>query len=242
MLFIAILLLAPLLIGYFLVFLKIEAIYDFTEDFYDWLVRKSRNIRAGRGRLASISRFTLEPVYSLLIYINDLTHNMDNIGAISGIRIGAYLYLFGALIFIFSTLGQFFLILALFGSGVFCASMILRYASIKHRDVKTKSTKSDHFEARTQTFVETIWPHFRSRVTKEKVEELFHLKEIEVDYEGDIFTNDLTVFPVRTRIGRVDKNGGIYDTRSGIPEKIGRIDSRGDIVSERFRVRGDLTH
>jgi hypothetical protein len=242
MLFIAILLLAPLLIGYFLVFLKIEAIYDFTEDFYNWLIRKSRNIRSEKSRFSNISRFTLEPIYSLLISINDLTRNMDNIGAISGIRIGAYLYLFGALVFIFSTLGQFFLVLALLATGALCVSVILRYVSIKHKAIKTEKTFVDHFEVRSQTFVETIWPHFRSRVTKEKVEELFHLKEIEVDYEGDIFTNDLTVFPVRTRIGRVDKNGGIYDTRSGIPEKIGRIDSRGDIVSERFRGRDDLTH
>jgi len=242
MLFIAILLLAPLLIGYFLVFLKVEAIYDFTEDFYDWLIRKSRNIRSGRSKFSNISRFTLEPIYSLLISINDLTRNMDNIGAISGIRIGAYLYLFGALIFIFSTLGQFFLVLALLATGVLCASAVLRYVSIKQKEVKTKKTTADNVEARTRTFVETIWPHFRSRVTKEKVEELFHLKEIEVDYEGEIFTNDLTVFPVRTRIGRVDKNGGIYDTRSGIPEKIGRIDSRGDVVSERFRGRDDLIH
>lgn len=242
MLFIAILLLAPLLIGYFLVFLKIEGVYDFTEDFYDWLIRKSRNIRSGRSRFSNISRFTLEPVYSLLISINDLTRNMDNIGAISGIRIGAYLYLFGALIFIFSTLGQFFLVLALIATGVLCVSVVLRYVSIKQREVKTKKTAADHVEVRTRTFVETIWPHFRSRVTKEKVEELFHLKEIEVDYEGEIFTNDLTVFPVRTRIGRVDKNGGIYDTRSGIPEKIGRIDSRGDVVPERYRGRDNLTH
>lgn len=178
----------------------------------------------------------------MLIFINDLTRNMDNIGAISGIRIGAYLYLFGALIFIFSTLGQFFLLLALLATGILSASVILRYVFIKHKEIKTTKTSLDHFEARNQTFVETIWPHFRSRVTKEKVEELFHLKEIEVDYEGDIFTNDLTVFPVRTRIGRVDKNGGIYDTRSGIPEKIGRVDSRGDIVAEKFRGRDDLTH
>lgn len=242
MLFIAILLLAPLLIGYFLVFLKIEAIYDFTEDFYDWLIRKSRNIRSGRSKFSNISRFTLEPIYSLLISINDLTRNMDNIGAISGIRIGAYLYLFGALIFIFSTLGQFFLVLALLSTGVLSASVVLRYVSIKQKEVKTKKTTTDNVEARTRTFVETIWPHFRSRLTKEKVEELFHLKEIEVDYEGEIFTNDLTIFPVRTRIGRVDKNGGIYDTRSGIPEKIGRIDSRGDVVSERLRGRDNLTH
>jgi len=242
MLFIAILLLAPLLIGYFLVLLKIEAIYDFTEDFYDWLIRKSRNIRSGKSRFAAISRFTLEPLYSLLIFINDLTRNMDNIGAISGIRIGGYLYLFGALIFIFSTLGQFFLVLAFLATGALCVSVILRYVLIKQKAVQTTKASEDYFEARSQTFVETIWPHFRSKVTKEKVEELFHLKEIEVDYEGDIFTNDLTVFPVRTRIGRVDKNGGIYDTRSGIPEKIGRIDSRGDIVSERFRGRDDLTH
>jgi hypothetical protein len=234
MLFIAVLLVTPFLIGYCLVFLKIEAVYDFTEDFYNWLIRKSRNIRSGRSIIPIISKFTLEPIYSLLIAINDLTRNMDNIGAISGIRIGAYLYLLGALIFILSTIGHFLLVLALLAGGVLLASVILRYVSKKRREVKTKKTTVDKFEGRTRTFVESLWPLFRSKMAKEKVEELFDIKEIEVDYEGDVFTNDLTVFPVRTKIGCVDKNGGIYDTRKDIPVKIGSIDSRGKIVDERL--------
>jgi hypothetical protein len=74
------------------------------------------------------------------------------------------------------------------------------------------------------------------------VEDLFDLKQIEVDYHGDIFSSDITTFPVKTKIGRVDKSGGIYDTRKEMPEKIGSIDVRGNIVDERFFNLDDLTH
>jgi hypothetical protein len=68
------------------------------------------------------------------------------------------------------------------------------------------------------------------------------LRQIEVDYHGDIFSSDITTFPVKTKIGRVDKNGGIYDIRNEMPEKIGSIDVQGNIVDERFLCLDDLTH
>ena len=75
---------------------------------------------------------------------------------------------------------------------------------------------------------------------KERVEDLFDLKQIEVDYHGDIFSSDITTFPVKTKVGCVDKNGGIYDIRKEIPEKIGSIDKSGNIVDERFLKLDDL--
>jgi len=114
-----------------------------------------------------------------------------------------------------------------------------------------KKAKSQQTQAKTQTkqvegqsltFVESIWPHFRSRVIKERVEDLFDLKQIEVDYHGDIFSSDITTFPVRTKIGCVDKKGGIYDTRKEMPAKIGSIDTQGNIVDKRFFNLEDLTH
>jgi hypothetical protein len=79
-------------------------------------------------------------------------------------------------------------------------------------------------------------------MTRDRIEDLFDLKQLEVDYHGDIFSNDITTFPVRTKIGRVDKNGGIYDTRKEMPEKIGSIDTQGNIIDERFYGSDDLTH
>ena len=63
-----------------------------------------------------------------------------------------------------------------------------------------------------------------------------------VDYQGDIFSSDITTFSIKTKVGRVDKSGGIYDTRKEIPEKIGSIDTRGNITDERFFGSEDLSH
>jgi hypothetical protein len=246
MIFLILLLVVPLFVGYFLVFLKIGAIHSFTVDFYYWLKEKRQNILSGKGKLAGLARFTLEPLYSLLIAINDWTENIENTGTQSGVRIAGYLYLIGTVLFIFFTLGQFLFLLALIGVGILLGTVVLNF--VKSRQLNTKSeqvqskTRTNQVEAPSMTFVESIWPHFRSRKIKDRVEDLFELKQIEVDYHGDIFSSDITTFPVKTKIGRVDKNGGIYDTRNEMPEKIGSIDTRGNIVDERFFNLDDLTH
>ena len=71
MIFLILLLVVPFFIGYILVFMKIGAIHAFTVDLYYWLKEKQQNILSGKGKLANISKFTLEPLYSLLIAIND---------------------------------------------------------------------------------------------------------------------------------------------------------------------------
>ena len=157
-----------------------------------------------------------------------------------------YLYLIGIVLFIFFSLGQFLFMLALIGVGIMLGAVALKF--IKAAQIKAKSKHSQaeiqekQIESGSLTFVESIWPHFRSKKIRDRVEDLFDLKQIEVDYHGDIFSSDITTFPVKTRIGRVDKNGGIYDIRNEIPEKIGSIDVQGNIVDERFFNLDDLTH
>jgi hypothetical protein len=246
MYFLIFLLVVPFIIGYVLVFLKIGAVHAFTVDFCYWLKEKRQNILSGRGKLANIAKFTLEPLYSLLIAINDWTENIDNTGIKSGVRIASYLYLVGILLFIFFTLGQFLFLLALIGVGILLGTVLLKFIQESQEKAKSKETQvksqNNQAEGQSLTFVESIWPHFRSRLIKERVEDLFDLKKIEVDYHGDIFSNDITTFPVKTKIGRVDKNGGIYDIRKEMPEKIGSIDVQGNIVDERFFSLDDLTH
>jgi hypothetical protein len=240
------LLVVPFIIGYVLVFLKIGAIHAFTVDFYYWLKEKRQNILSRKGKLANIAKFTLEPLYSLLIAINDWTENIENAGMKSGVRIAGYLYLIGILLFIFFTLGQFLFLLALIGVGILLGTVVLKFIQASQEKAKSKQTQAKtpekHAEGNSLTFVESIWPHFRSRAIKERVEDLFDLKQIEVDYHGDIFSNDITTFPVKTKIGRVDKSGGIYDIRKEMPEKIGSIDVQGNIIDERFFNLDDLTH
>ena len=246
MIFLILLLVVPFFIGYILVFMKIGAIHAFTVDLYYWLKEKQQNILSGKGKLANISKFTLEPLYSLLIAINDWTEHIENTGIKSGVRVAGYLYLIGIVLFIFFSLGQFLFLLALIGVGVMLGAVVLKF--IKAAQIKAKSKHSQaeiqekQIESGSLTFVESIWPHFRSKKIRDRVEDLFDLKQIEVDYHGDIFSSDITTFPMKTKIGRVDMNGGIYDIRNEIPEKIGSIDVQGNIVDERFFNLDDLTH
>ena len=240
------LLVVPFLIGYVLTFWKVGAIHEFTVDFYYWLKEKRQNILSGKGKFANIAKFTLEPLYSLLIAINDWTENIENAGMKSGVRIAGYLYLIGILLFIFFTLGQFLFLLALIGVGILLGTVALKYIQANQKKARSKQTQDKtpqkKIEGHSLTFVESIWPHFRSRMIRERVEDLFDLKQIEVDYLGDIFSSDITTFPVKTKIGRVDKNGGIYDIRNEMPKKIGSIDVQGNIIDERFFNLDDLSH
>jgi len=127
MIFLILLLIVPFLIGYVCVFFKIRFVHEFTVDFYYWLQEKQRNILSGKGKLANIAKLTLEPFYSLLIAVNDWTENIDNTGTKSGVRIAAYLYLIGIVLFIFFTLGSFLFLLALAGVGILLGSVALKY-------------------------------------------------------------------------------------------------------------------
>ena len=140
MIFLILLLVVPSLIGYFLVILKIKAVHSFTVDFYYWLKEKRQNILSGKGKFASLAKFTLEPVYSLLIAINDWSENIENKGTKSGVRIAGYLYLIGILLFIFFTLGQFLFLLSLIGVGILLGTLVLNY--IKSSQIKKKTRRN----------------------------------------------------------------------------------------------------
>jgi hypothetical protein len=246
MIFLILLLLVPLFVGYVLVFLKIGAVHAFTVDLYYWLKEKRQNILSRKGKWAAIAKYTMEPLYSLLIAINDWTENIENSGIKSGVRIAGYLYLIGIVLFVFFTLGQFLFLLALIGVAILLGTMMLNYLRTTSKKEKSRRPQTVLPEKRAEgeslTFVESIWPYFRSRKIRDRVEDLFDLKQIEVDYHGDIFSSDITTFPVKTKIGRVDKNGSIYDIRKEMPEKIASIDVQGNIVDERFFNLDDLTH
>ena len=66
--------------------------------------------------------------------------------------------------------------------------------------------------------------------------QLLDVENVEVDYQGKIFTTDSRYFG-RTKIGYVDSAGNIYDMRERKPLKIGYIDSRGTIAGSEMRDR-----
>lgn len=227
-----IILVVPFLAGCGSIFLKNEAIYDWLENFHMWLIKNEETFFPRRSKLSQVTKYTLEPLYSLLIAISDWTKDIDNRGLKSGIRIASYLYFFGFVIFIFVTLGPFILFLAVLTALIVSMLFALRY--IKARK-KTKLAKKSVEQPKKEslTFVETVWPHFRVKSTVHKVEELFGVDQIEVSYHGDVFAYDLTQESARIKIGIVDLCGGIYDTREEVPLKIGTIDTSGNVTDER---------
>ncbi len=231
MLLIAVLV-VPFIAGCTVVFLKNEAIHEYMENFHIWLIKNEETFFPRRSRIAQISKYTLEPLYSLLVAVNDWTEDIDNKELKSGIRVAAYLYFIGFIAFIFVTLGPFILLLVLLAAGLVFVLFALRY--MKARKVAKAMKKSEgQPKEESLTFVETYWPHFRAKTTVHKVEELFNVEQIEVTYHGDIYTNDTSQYAVRTKIGIVDRSGGIYDTREEVPLKIGSVDISGNVTDER---------
>ncbi len=220
----------PFFIGLAQVILKLEAVYQFAEDCDDWINRKYTNVLQGGNKIA---RFTLMPLYSLLITINDLTGNIGNIWLQSGVRIAAYLYLFGMLFLIFITFGYILLILALLVVGVLIAVLALNRILESRKEAKSLRTLSQRSDGVSQTFVENFWPFLKSDETKEEVANLFEVQKIEVDYKGRIFENELSPLPDDLKIGCFDTKGNIYDTRKGSLERIGNIDAQGTIIDAR---------
>lgn len=225
----------PFFVGLAQVFLKLEAVYKFTEDCDEWINKKYRNVLQGGNK---ISRYTLIPLYSLFITINDLTRNISNIWLQSGIRTAAYLYLFGIFFLIFITFGYILLIIALIIFCVLVAVFTLIRSLESRREAESLRMLSKHSDGVSQTFVENIWPFIKSDSTKAIVANLFDVQKIEVDYKGRIFENEFSPLPDDTKIGGFDKKGDIYDTRKGNPEKLGNIDAKGKVMDARDPSRG----
>jgi hypothetical protein len=225
----------PFLVGIAQVFLKQESVYKFTEECEEWINKKYSNILQGENK---ILRFTLMPLYSLLITINDLTGGISDIWLKSGIRIAAYLYLLGALFLIFITFGYIILIFALLVIGVLIAVFTLSRTLESRKEAKSLRMLSQQSDGVSQIFVENIWPFLKSEITKEEVASLFDVQKIEVDYKGRIFENELSPLPDVLKIGCFDTKGNIYDTRKGHMEKLGNISAQGKVFDSRKRGDG----
>ena len=226
-------LITPLIVGVFLVFRKDASVLAFTENFHGWLIQKRRKLLHKRGRSASVSKYTLEPVLSILITINDWTRKIKDTGLKSGMRVSGYLYLAGLFIFGAVTILYFPFILALAAVGALTAIIIERIVTEKVVEQKAKKEKKKvSSQIETKTFLETFWPLFKYRPTKENVERLFRLNGIDVDIRGNVFSADRHHYAERTKVGLVDKQGCIYDIRHSFPKKLGRVDDLGNVYEE----------
>ncbi|MFW6130193.1 MAG: hypothetical protein ACOC56_03340 [Atribacterota bacterium] len=229
-------LLIPFFIGYFLVFLKIEAVNNFTEKFDEWLKNKKKNISEKKSK---IPKFTLLPMYSLLTVVNDLTKNIKNTGIKSGIRIASYLWIIGFFILVFIIAGYVLLLIALIIIGLWLLFWILGHIL---GGTDTEESEKVYVEKINQSpsFVESIYSFLPSKTTKEKTASLFNVKEIDINEDGKLYTEDNSQFPARTEIGYIDEKGNIYDTRKMIKDKVGSIDKKGNIYNEKDMMKEKL--
>jgi hypothetical protein len=225
-----ILIVMPFLVGLAQVFLKLDVFYKFTEDCDEWFNKKYGDVLQTENK---ILKYTLMPLYSLFITINDLTENISNVWLQSGIRIASYFYLVGIFFLIFITFGYILLFIVFLILAALIAVLALRSFMESRKEQKSLEDLSKHSGGVSQRFVENIWPFLKSDTTKEEVANLFNVQRIEVDYKGRIFENEFSPLPDDTKIGCFDKKGDIYDTRKGNPEKLGNIDSQGKIVDAR---------
>lgn len=216
----------PFVVGMTQVFLKLEPVYTFTEDCNEWICKKYDNVLHGENK---ILRYTLVPLYSLLITINDLTGNISNVWLRSGIRMSAYLYFIGMLFLIFITFGYILLILVLLAIAALFAVLTVHRTLESRKEAKSLRELSQHSDGVSQSFVENILPYLKSDSTKEEVADLFDVQKIEVDYKGRIFENELSPLPDDMKIGYFDTKGNIYDTRKGERERLGNIDAQGNV-------------
>jgi hypothetical protein len=219
-------LILPLAAGAVQAFTKTEAVFAFTEDFHGWLGRRCRAIQAGESLLHKIARFTLVPTYSLFMTINDLTANIADFGLRSGVRIASYLYLVTFLVIIVLTFGYKVFILAIFGLGLFLALVMLR-RTLGGRRPAGRGVKR-------LSFVEGIWPSFRSDSARRRVARLLDVPSVEVEYTGDIFACADGAATGKTKVGTVDDTGKIYDTRRGSAELVGWVDDQGRVIGDRI--------
>lgn len=228
----------PFLIGVIQTFAKFDAIDNACENFHDWLLRRNRIHLQGKGTFDKIARQTLVPWNSLFITVHDLTDSIGNWGLQSGIRFASYIYLYAFLLLILVTIGKGLFIIALIGNAVFALLFLLRRVSGESSSQQKGSTKVNirlNKDEKSSSFVTKYYPFFVSENNKSRVSQLLDVENVEVDYQGKIFTTDSRYFG-RTKIGYVDNAGTIYDMRERKPLKIGYIDERGTITGS---VQGD---
>jgi hypothetical protein len=224
-----ILITAPLIIGIALYFLKIESVYDFTENLYVWLATKNRHILSGDSLGSKIARYTLVPLYTLFITLNEMTANISDVWLRSATRIAAYLYLIGSLFIIVVSLAFGLMVIAIFVILSVVVVLLRKEYRKYQKESAQKKGSARLTDEKSSAFVTKFWPFFISGNTKEKVGELFYSEEIKVDYMGRIFFADQTKLTPENIIGYIDSSGNIFDARKRIPKKIGKIDERGNV-------------
>jgi hypothetical protein len=220
-----IVLLVPLVLGGIQALSKHDAVDEMTENFMAWLESKNRNVSSDDSILAKSGRFSVELFSTLFRTIHDLTAGVGDYGLRSGIRLAAYLYLFAFLFILLITFGYKVIILVVIVLGLLLVlAMLMR---------GLEARKSKRPEGPDRDFIEKIWPYFKTDSARSGVAGLFNVGSIEVDYTGEILALGTEQTPGGKRIGRVDKNGHIYDTREQAAERIGRINDQGQVVSDR---------
>lgn len=213
----------PLIIGIVVAVINSSKIADFTDRFKNWLTDRKKRLDTRRG---IIPRFIFKPLIFILLKVAEWTAEIKHDGIKAGTRIAAYIYIIEIFIFILVVLGYILLVFLFIIIGLWIFLWILgRILGGPKEEVR----ENIYVESvrKEPSFYESVF--FFLTTEKEKLKNLFKVKHIDVDKEGGIFSDDYSNILSKGKIGFVDEEGHIFDTRETLRKKIGYIDSEGHV-------------
>ena len=189
----------PVILGAIVVLLKIEKAVSCVEAFNHWTLRK----KAGRaGRKGFINAVVFKPLLWTLARTMQWTEGTGNVYLRSAIRIAAYIYLIGIVLYISITIV--FVVIALI---VTCWIISL----FSDGEIPPRKTGGRRRLENTNLY---------------DTKGFFAKKMGYIDEKGNIYDSSGLL---DTKVGRIDEDGRIYDTRGLFANKVMRIDDKGNV-------------
>lgn len=209
---------SPIVIGAVIAIANSDAIENALEKFRAWLYRKREEYSQRPGK---VSRYFLAPSFSSLLKIAEWSDNIQHKGLQAGIRVAAYPYLFAIIVIVALVAAYIILLIAVV---MLMISLFLWLLGHMLGGGEVRQISRGIRLPREAYILESAIPF--GSTEKEKPEELFKEKDLEIEDDGTIYKPGF----IREKIGFIDENGKIYDTRGfASRRKIGHIDEDGRV-------------
>jgi hypothetical protein len=210
-----ILLISPLIIGAVVAAVNSDAITNTLDKFRAWLSRKREDYSQ---RPSKVSQYFLSPSFSSLLKVTEWTDSVQHKGLQAGIRIAAYLYLFAIIVVVALAAAYIILLIAVAILMIWLFLWLLGHM-LGGGEVRetSRGIRLPREPYNLQVFGST---------EKEKLEALFGEKDLEIEDDGTIYKPGF----IREKVGFIDDQGRIYDTRGFANRtKIGHIAEDGSV-------------
>jgi hypothetical protein len=183
------------------------------ERFYSWILNKLEKVKEGAGKR---HKYFFKPWHWMLSQIDILETKIEKPEVRTGFKVAAYLYICFLMIFIayiaVSIVVGIILLAIVFWIIDFFSD---NQGTVRRKETYARGIKKDRLEY--------IFPFGSTEL--EKLKQKFGSDFGELRNNGEIYTKG--AFPVK--IGYIDENGTVYDTRGLLIEKRGYVDEDGRV-------------